>query len=302
MIERFQGDDGRRRLTSALLEHRLVGNQPDLASTLVDAGELIEVENGERFIVQGDFTTDVFLIVSGSVVVSVNSKVVARRAAGEHVGEMSAIEPTRPRAATIAAAEITVLLKISESSFVEAANSFPRMWRIIASVLARRLEERNRLITATREKVKVFLISSVEAIPIADLIVQHFEHDPFLTVAWQHGVFKASNYTLDDLERQLDDSDFAIAIAHGDDIVITRDREWPTVRDNVMFELGLFMGRLGRARTFLLEPRSRDLKLPSDFAGLTTVPYRYEKSKDALAMMAPTCARLRSLILEAGPR
>lgn len=302
MIERFQGDEGRRRLTSALLEHRLVGNHLELADMLVDSGELVEVDDGERFIVQGDYTTDVFLIVSGSVAVSVNNKPVARRSAGEHVGEMSAIEPTRPRAATVTAAETAVLLKISESSFVEAADRFPRMWRVIASALARRLEERNRFITVMREKVKVFLISSSEAIPIADLIVQHFERDPFLTVAWQHGVFKASNYTLDDLERQLDDSDFAIAIAHGDDIVITRDQEWPTVRDNVMFELGLFMGRLGRARTFLLEPRSRDLKLPSDFAGLTTVPYRYEKSKDALALMAPACAKLRSLILEAGPR
>ena len=121
-------------------------------------------------------------------------------------------------------------------------------------------------------------------------------------MAWKNGVFRASHYTLDELEAELDDSDFAIAVAHADDTVITRDDEWPTIRDNVILEFGLFMGRLGRRRAFLMEPRDGDLKLPSDLAGLTTIPYRYVKGKDAEHYIAPACARLRELIMAAGPK
>lgn len=302
MIERFQGDEGRRRLVAVLTEHRLVANRQELAERLVAVGELMEVPAGTAFINQGDQTSDVFFIIAGKVEVRVNGKVVAYRLPGDPVGEMAAIEPSQPRAASVIPVETTVLLKVSEAEFSAAAEQFPDVWRRIAATLARRLTERNHLVTAQRERVRVFIMSSAEALPIVDLLIKQFEHDPFLAVAWKNGVFRASNYTLDELEVELDDSDFAIAVAHADDVVITRDDEWPTIRDNVVFELGLFMGRLGRRRAFLMEPRNADLKLPSDLAGLTTIPYRYEKGKDAEHYIAPACARLRELILAAGAK
>lgn len=302
MIERFQGVEGRRRLVAALTEHRLIANRQELAERLVAVGELMEVPAGTVFINQGEQTSDVFFIVAGKVEVRVNGKIVAYRFPGDHVGEMAAIEPTQPRAASVAPVETSVLLKVSEGEFSAAAEQFPDVWRRVAATLARRLAERNHLVTAQRERVRVFIMSSVEALPIVELLIKQFAHDPFLAVAWKNGVFRASHYTLDDLEAELDDSDFAIAVAHADDVVITRDDEWPAIRDNVILELGLFMGRLGRRRAFLMEPRDMDLKLPSDLAGLTTIPYRYVKGKDAEHYIAPACARLRELILEAGAK
>jgi predicted nucleotide-binding protein len=43
----------------------------------------------------------------------------------------------------------------------------------------------------------------------------------------------------------VDASDFAIAIAQPDDVTKTRGKRKNTPRDNVIFELGFFMGRLG---------------------------------------------------------
>jgi predicted nucleotide-binding protein len=274
----------------------------EIAEKLVTAGELMEVPAGTAFINQGEQSSDVFFIVAGKVEVRVNGKIVANRFPGDHIGEMAAIEPTQARSASVIPVEPTVLLKVSEREFSAIAERFPDMWRRIAAALARRLAQRNHLVTVQRERVRVFIMSSVEALPIVDLLIKQFEHDPFLAVAWKNGVFRASNYTLDALEAELDDSDFAIAVAHADDVVITRGDEWPTIRDNVVFELGLFMGRLGRRRAFLMEPREAELKLPSDLAGLTTIPYRYEKGKDAEHYIAPACARLRELILAAGAK
>jgi|SRR5690348_2320236 predicted nucleotide-binding protein len=302
MIERFQGDEGRRRLVAALTEHRLVGNRPELAERLVAVGELMEVPAGTAFINQGDQASDVFFIIAGKVEVRVNGKVVANRFPGDHVGEMAAVEPSQARSASVVPVETTVLIKVSEAEFSAVAEQYSDIWRRIAATLARRLAQRNHLVTAQRERVRVFIMSSVEALPIVDLLIKQFAHDPFLAVAWKNGVFRASQYTLDELEAELDDSDFAIAVAQPDDVVITRETRWPAMRDNVTFELGLFMGRLGRRRAFLMEPRDADIQLPSDLAGMTTIPYRYVPGRDAEHYIAPACAKLRELILASGPK
>jgi len=146
-----------------------------------------------------------------------------------------------------------------------------------------------------------FIISSAEALPVARLVGNSFEHDPFVTTIWPDGVFKVANYTLQDLEAHIEDSDFAVAIAHADDITDSRGKDWPTPRDNVIFELGLFMGKLGRQRAILMEPREERVKLPSDLSGVTTIPYKYEKGKDVAALMRPACDRLRDHIIDLGP-
>lgn len=301
MVERFEAE-GRKRLVEALSEFRLLAGLGGVPASLAKAGSLLEIETGKSFIVQNGPETDVFFIVAGSVNVIVNGKVVNTRRAGDHVGEMAAIEPAQLRSATITAREPCVVLKVSETDFIELADANPVIWRRVAATLSRRLMERNSTIAQARERVRVFVMSSVEALPITRLLVQHFEHDPFLTVVWNHGVFRASNYTLDELELQLEQVDFAIAVAHADDMVISRGDEWPAIRDNVVFELGMFIGFLGRRRAFLMEPREDKLKLPSDLAGLTTVPYRYVKGPDASAFLAPACEQIRARILEAGPR
>lgn len=302
MIERFQEEMGHRRLVAALAEHRLLAGIEGLPERLAEAGQLQQMAIGETFIQQGAADTDVYFIVAGSANIVVNGKPVAIRHAGDHVGEMAAIEPTQPRSATVVAREPGVLLKVPEAAFVDLANAYPVVWRRLAATLSRRLMQRNALIAQPRTQVRVFVMSSVEALPVTRLLVEHFQHDPFLTVVWDHGVFRASNYTLDELERQLEQADFAIAVAHADDTVITRGDEWPAVRDNVVFELGMFIGFLGRKRAFLMEPREDKLKLPSDLAGLTTISYRYVSGADARSYLAPACNQIRELILAAGRR
>ncbi|WP_165864304.1 TIR domain-containing protein [Capsulimonas corticalis] len=244
MADRFKGKDGERRLADSLAEQVLVGGDATLASELARCGELLQFQAGDQVIVQGGHDNDIYFIVLGAVDVFVHGRKVASRRAGSHVGEMALVQPAQLRSATVTASEQSVLLRVSEPDFVGLGDTFPVLWRRIAKELARRLEQRNSLVANTRDKIRIFIMSSVESLDIARAIQNGLEYDPYLVVVWTDGVFRASSYPIDALEGEVDQSDFAIAIAHADDVTHTRGKTWPTARDNVVFELGLFIGRL----------------------------------------------------------
>jgi predicted nucleotide-binding protein len=65
----------------------------------------------------------------------------------------------------------------------------------------------------------------------------------------------------------LNGSDFGVFVFPPDDVVRMRKKEHQAIRDNVIFELGLFIGRLGRERNFIVMPRGTDkLHIPSERA------------------------------------
>ena len=71
-------------------------------------------------------------------------------------------------------------------------------------------------------------------------------------------------------------------------------------RDNIVFELGLFMGALGRSRTFLVQPRGAGLKVPSDLMGITPLTYEAGLSDELATLVAPVCNAIRSAVLAVG--
>ena len=103
------------------------------------------------------------------------------------------------------------------------------------------------------------------------------------------------------LEAMVEDCDFAIAVAQPDDQAESRGESRQTPRDNVIFELGMFVGKLGRKRSLLLEPRGDGVKLPSDLLGLTTISYRPANGEEP-ARLGPACTELSKIIKELGPR
>lgn len=301
MLNRFQGDSGHRLKKDLLNQQRMVQGNSLISTEIAEKSTVRELSSGEILIEQNGHDNSIYFILSGSVEIFVNGYPVALRGAGNHVGEMAAIEPAHRRSATVIAKEDTIVAELSEHDFTDIATRYPEIYRLIARELSRRLLERNKLVSGAREKIKVFLICSTEALPIARAVQTAFEHDNFLTTLWTDGVFKISHYPLQSLEEQVDSSDFAIAVAHADDLTIFRGQEWPSSRDNVVFELGLFMGRLGRQRAILMEPRESKIKLPSDLAGITTITYRFEEGSDAAALIAPACNQLRNHIVTLGP-
>ena len=301
MKKRFEGEEGRRLRVEAFRAQKMVKGDDAVAQELADHCTLEEHPPGFELIRQDDDTNDVYFILGGVVQIVVNGRPIAARGPGDHVGEMAAVQPMQKRSATVIVKEAAVVAKLTEPQFSDIANRHPALYRSIAQELARRLLERNKLVHAHRDKIRVFIISSVEGLPIARAIQAAFEHDPFTCTIWTDGVFRVASYTMDALEAAVDNSDFAIAVAHADDMTAYRGQDWPTPRDNVILELGLFMGRLGRARAILMEPRDEKVRLPSDLTGITTIPYRFEPGSDMIALMGPACNKLRDHIKAMGP-
>src|SRR5215813_11054029 len=132
----------------------------------------------------------------------------------------------------------------------------------------------------------VFIGSSTEGLDVAREIELQLQADA-LTTIWKDGVFRPGSATLESLMNALDQFDFAVVILSPDDTVDVRGQSYVSPRDNVLFELGLFMGRLGRSRTFIVHEAEANLKLPSDLAGITASPYR--KRVNLSAALSPTC-------------
>lgn len=123
-------------------------------------------------------------------------------------------------------------------------------------------------------KPRVFVGSSREQLDVAKAIQQNLE--PGCDVAvWDQGIFPHTTANLHGLLEIVERADFGVFVMTAEDLTLFRGRETKKVRDNVLFELGLYMGRLGNRRTFLVAPRSNDqpLDLPTDLLGVLPLPY-----------------------------
>ena len=300
MKERFEGEN-RPQLIMALQRQDFTGGDTNIANALIDAGTLIDAKPGDEVIVQDKTDNDIYLVIAGAVGIVVNGHQVGERKAGQHVGEMAAIEPSLPRSATVTVLEPVVALRLTSAEFMKIGLTFPQIWLPIAQELSRRLFHRNSSIFKPNAAPKLFIMSSSEAMKVAEALRAGLEKDVFSKI-WNDGVFFAGGYPLEALDEQVKASDFAVAIAEPDVIVESRGIRSPTVRDNVLFELGLFMGKLTRYRTILVLPKVKDLKLPSDLQGLTVVPYEAGDATTIAARIAPACDKIRELVKILGVR
>jgi Predicted nucleotide-binding protein containing TIR-like domain len=143
----------------------------------------------------------------------------------------------------------------------------------------------------------LFIASSTEGLGIAYDVQEALEFDCLSTV-WPQGVFQPSHHVLQDLMASLSRHAFALFVFSPDDEMTIRGQKLHAVRDNVIFEMGLFVGALGLEHCAHLVPRARDkLRLPSDLLGLVALEYDAERpDNNRLAALGPACNKLRRLL------
>lgn len=150
---------------------------------------------------------------------------------------------------------------------------------------------------------RVFIASSSEGLRVAKALqtgLQRALGDTADVRLWQTE-FGLSRTYIESLEIVAAGADFAVAVFSGDDRVRSRGEAKTAPRDNVIFELGLFIGALGRERSFFVRPRGDALKLPSDLMAVVGASYDVPASARALASaLVPCVARIAERVRALG--
>lgn len=150
-------------------------------------------------------------------------------------------------------------------------------------------------------KPRLFIASSVESLPIAEAVNINLDHDFEVTI-WKNGTFKLSSSTIEDLVEKSSTVDFALFIFAPDDITTIKNRTENVVRDNVIFEMGLFVGAIGKSRSFVLKPRDVDMHLPTDLLGVTPADFGANRSDgDLVSATNRACSLIKSEVVRLGP-
>src|SRR5215470_7285769 len=136
----------------------------------------------------------------------------------------------------------------------------------------------------------LFVGSSSEGQQIADAV--QVVLDPVCEVElWTQGAFGLTQGTLESLIIASSRFDFAVLVLTADDLTVSRGAQKAAARDNVLFELGLFIGSLGRDRTFMLYDRTNPPTLPSDLAGITAAHFAPHASGNLEAALGAPCTK-----------
>lgn len=296
MLKRFEGDKGRRLLLESLRKSRLVNQDAKAAEKLAEVGKLEAHEKGKVLIKEGETDNDVYFILSGEAQLSVKGNKFGTRKSNDVVGEMAAVDGTKRRSATLTVTEDLVVLKVTESDFLKTIEEFPALYKELYIVQSDRLRERTRFLEESNNNPVLFVGCSVEGLPLAEEIRLKLDHADIEVVVWEDGIFSPSEYTIDDLQKMASRADFGAFIFHVDDVVRSRGKQYFAPRDNTIFELGLFMGKLDRNRNFIIYDRDSKIKIPSDLFGITPITYSLKSGKGLTSAAGTICTEMKKKI------
>src|SRR5579872_5822985 len=113
---------------------------------------------------------------------------------------------------------------------------------------------------------KIFIGSSKKGYSVAEAVKACLSKD-FDCYLWQDaGVWEVNKSTFDNLLRMANYFDYGVFVGTADDLTLADDKIVIEPRDNVILEMALFLGAVGRHKAFLLVEDG--IKLPSDFSGI----------------------------------
>lgn len=142
---------------------------------------------------------------------------------------------------------------------------------------------------------RIFIGSSAESLRIVSACIEILDHSSEV-VPWT-SIFENGEATLESLVSTSKSVDFALFVLSPDDVTDIRGVTKLTVRDNVVFELGLFIGAIGRKRCFMLMPRDMDVDFPTDLHGINKLSFKANRfdNKLDLAVSAPCSNIIRRM-------
>jgi len=147
----------------------------------------------------------------------------------------------------------------------------------------------------------LFIGSSAEGLKITRKVRQQLKEVAEITI-WKDGVFGLNRGNLESLLKALAQFDFAVLVLTQDDLVESRGNPTIGPRDNVLLEAGMFLGRLGPDRTFMIYDSSKPPKIPSDLAGVSLATFNGRRvDNNFLAAVGEATDEIYDQIVRLGP-
>lgn len=115
-------------------------------------------------------------------------------------------------------------------------------------------------------KPKIFIGSSTAGINVAEIVKANLSTIGDCFIWNEPNIWEPNRSTFENLIRMVSYFDFGVFVATADDLTLTNDKIVIEPRDNVILEMALFCGAMGRDKSFLLVEEG--IKTPSDFNGI----------------------------------
>lgn len=158
----------------------------------------------------------------------------------------------------------------------------------------------------SKKKPKVFVGSSSEAKSIAQEFCAALKDDATMIRWWRCGEFLPTRATFDAVLRIANTYDFGLFILTPDDDIVSRGKKTKCARDNVILELGCFLGTIGPDRTFAViqdtETADQQIKLLSDLSGVGIPPFKVGDTDETTASIEDAVEKIRGCINGRGVR
>ena len=119
-------------------------------------------------------------------------------------------------------------------------------------------------------KPTLFIGSSTEGLDVARLVKACLSDFADCRI-WNEDVFALNQSYFETLNDILNLFEYGVLIGTADDLHISRGKKQLQSRDNVLFEFGMFLGRLGRNKVFYM--RDQGTKLPTDLSGISLLEF-----------------------------
>ncbi len=138
------------------------------------------------------------------------------------------------------------------------------------------------------DKPTIFIASAGKSKDVADAVKLNFDNQADVDI-WTEDIFMLNEGTLETLMNRASYYDFFIGVFAADDVAIINKKKRNVTRDNVIFEFGLFLGRIGLDRTFFVLEEGVDLF--SDWNGVTKTTF--SRRENLVAALGASCIRIK---------
>lgn len=137
-------------------------------------------------------------------------------------------------------------------------------------------------------KPTLFIASSTEGLAIAGLLKELLSDDADIDIWHEEDMFAKDNTFLSSLLNLSSFYDYAIMVMSADDHLTKRKQSGSAPRDNILFEYGLFLGRIGPNRAYAV--CEKGIQLPSDFFDVKM--HQYEKGEQTGTQITAIAAEI----------